>query len=463
MDKPDDELVALVERWRRSPYDFVVECLGATPTSQQKEVLDAIAEPGARVAISSGHGTGKSTLFSWVADWGLCCFWDVKIPTTAPTAHQLEDIIWPEIAKWQAKMLEPWRSAVNIRNDKVTMDGSPGFIVARTGRKENPEALQGFHAEHMIFLIDEASGIPEVVFEVARGALSTKGARILMAANPTRLSGYFYNSFHKSRDLWKRFTFSCLDSPIVSPDYAKEIAEEYGCDSDMYRVRVLGEFPHASDLQFIAADLVERAMGKHLRQDEYDFAPKVLGVDVAMFGGDRSVIFLRQGLMSKLLYQQRGVRPEELAARVAAFEDELKTDGTIVDATGVGEAVISSLHLMNRTPIAFYAAEKSLLANCANRRTEVWYKLRDWLREGGAVPDEADLRDDLVGPEFGYRNGSNKLQLERKEEMKKRGLASPDLADSLALTFGAAVNRRFEAVADGAAYDVGDSDWDPYK
>lgn len=434
----NEQLVQIVERWRGSPYDFVIECLGAKPTPQQKDALMAIAKPGARVSITSGHGTGKSTLFSWIAFWCICCFWDVKVAVTAPTSHQLTDILWAEMAKWHSRMLEFWRNAITIKADKVTLNGSPGFIVARTSRKENPEALQGFHAEHMVFLIDEASGVPEQIFEAAQGALSTEGARILMAANPTRLTGYFYNSHHKNRDSWTRFRFSCLDSPNVDKSYPAKIIEDYGEDSDTYRVRVLGEFPLASDLQFIPADVIDRAYGKHLRQEMFNFAPAILGVDVAKFGGDRSVIFLRQGLMSRILFQKRGILPEDLAARAAALWDENKADGCIVDATGVGEAVISSLHLMNRSPIAFYAGERAMLENCLNRRAEVWYKMRQWLREGGAIPPDPDLRDDLVSPEYGY-NQRGKIVLEKKEDMKKRGLASPDLADALAVTFAADV------------------------
>ena len=422
----NERLVSTVDRWRDSILDFVVECLDAQPTKQQEAALKAFSVPGAHVSIRSGHGTGKSTIFAWVALWALVCFWDVKIPATAPTAHQLEDILFPEIEKWRARMLEPWRSAIQVKSDKVVMDGTPGFVAARTGRKENPEALQGFHADNLIFLIDEASGIPEQIFEVARGALSTEGARILMAANPTRLTGYFYNSHHKNRDLWTRFQFSCLDSPRVSPAYAKEIAEEYGEDSDMYRVRVLGEFPHASEMQFMPGDVVEAAMGRHLREEMFDFAPVVIGVDVAMFGGDRSVVFLRQGLMSKMLYQK-----------------------------------LSSLRLMNRSPIAFYAGEKGLLENCHNRRTEVWYKMRKWLCDGGAIPDEADLRDDLVGPEYST-NSRGQLQLERKQDMKKRGLASPDLADALAVTFGAEVRRREARPRFSSASYTADEEYDPY-
>lgn len=439
--KNNENLVDLVARWRLHPLDFVIECLNAQPTKQQRLVLIAIEKPGAKISIRSGHGTGKSTLFAWIILWALVCFWDVKIPVTAPTAHQLEDIIWPEVAKWHSRMLDPWRSAITIKNDKISMAGTPGFAAARTGKKENPEALQGFHADKVIFLIDEASGIPEVVFEVGRGALTTDGSILVMAANPTRLTGYFYNSHHKNRDLFDRIQFSCLDSPRVSRDYIKEIADEYGEDSDMYRVRVLGDFPHASEIQFIPADLVETAMGKHLREDEYDFAPKVIGVDVAMFGGDRSVIMLRQGLMSKLLFEIKGIEPEKLASVVAMYQDEYKADAVIVDSIGIGQAVVSALHLMNRTPIALNAAEKATLNNCMNMRAEIWYKMREWLKQGGSIANNSDLRDDLVGPEYGF-NMKGKLVLEKKEDMKKRGLPSTDLADALALTFGAQVIKR---------------------
>lgn len=384
--KMDEKLVEIVSRWRDDACAFVVECLGAKPTPQQKEALEAFSAPGARVSITSGHGTGKSTLFAWLIYWSLCCFYDVKVAVTAPTSHQLSDILWAELDKWKQKMLEPWKSDIVIKADKASVKDGIGFAVARTSRKESPEALQGFHAKNMMFLIDEASGIPEAVFEAARGSLSTPGARVLMAANPTRLSGYFYNSHHRNRDLWTRFRFSCLDSPMVDPAYADDIAQEYGEDSDMYRVRVLGEFPHISDMQFMPADVVEAASGKHLLRDMFEFAPKVLGVDVAMFGGDRSVIALRQGLYSQILYQMRGNTPEQLAGHAARLYDEHGADAMIVDATGVGEAVMSALRLMHRTPIAFYAGEKSLLANCANRRAEVWYKMRDWLKQGGAIP-----------------------------------------------------------------------------
>ena len=175
-----DGLADVVEAWRGDAALFVSDQFGIEPTEQQKLLLRAASKPGAHVAVKSGHGTGKSTAMAWLILWALCCWEDVKIPCTAPTAHQLEDILWPEVEKWRPRMLEPWRSSVTVTKDTVKMTGLPGFAVARTGRKENPEALQGFHAENLLFLVDEASGIPDQVFEVARGALSTPDARVIM-------------------------------------------------------------------------------------------------------------------------------------------------------------------------------------------------------------------------------------------------------------------------------------------
>ena len=442
-----DGLADVVEAWRGDAALFVSDQFGIEPTEQQKLLLRAASKPGAHVAVKSGHGTGKSTAMAWLILWALCCWEDVKIPCTAPTAHQLEDILWPEVEKWRPRMLEPWRSSVTVTKDTVKMTGLPGFAVARTGRKENPEALQGFHAENLLFLVDEASGIPDQVFEVARGALSTPDARVIMAANPTRTTGFFHNAFHRNRDSWERFTFSCADSPLVAPEYLAEMEEEYGKDSDIYRVRVLGEFPKGGDLQFIPSSLVVQAQERYYREETFSFAPVCLGVDVAAFGGDRCVIFLRQGLYSELLWTGREVETATLAGMVAKYEDEKKADAVFVDATGVGFGVASNLRQMGRTPFAVELGGASARQEYLNKRAECWGLMRDWLKEGGWIPKDENLRDDLCAPEYGYTT-TGKVQLERKEKMRARGLASPDLADALALTFAFPVVPKGQDVPD---------------
>lgn len=214
-----------------------------------------------------------------------------------------------------------WQSQIIIKSDRVERkdNGKNNFAVARTARRENPDAMQGFHADNLLFIIDEASGVDEKVFEVARGALSTPNARVVMTANPTQTTGYFYQSHHKNRDNWTRLTFSCLDSPLVDESYARDIASEYGEDSDMYRVRVLGEFPSSSIMQLIPVEVVQTAMGRHYPENIYAHAPVILGVDVSYFGDDRCSIFKRQGLVSWLLWSGRNVDTTQLATLTARF------------------------------------------------------------------------------------------------------------------------------------------------
>ena len=458
-----EQLKEFIRKFRLDPTLFVEKVLGVPreiqivnskpfgQTEQQKQFLMAMAQPGAKVSVKAGHGVGKSTVFAWLVLWFLCCYKDVKIPCTAPSGHQLEDVLWAEIAKWKEKM-HPWfAQSIKVKSDRVEVVGieKNQFAVARTARRENPDALQGFHADNILFLIDEAPGVDEKVFEVARGALSTPNARVAMAGNPTQTTGYFYQSHNLHRDTWTRFTFSCLDSPLVDPGYAKEIAAEYGEDSDMYRVRVLGEFPNASIMQLISSDLIEKAMKANPREDTYINAPIVLGVDVSYFGDDRCSIFKRQGLMSWLLFEGKNLDTTQLATAVARFEDEHRADIVNVDLTGWGAGVVDAGRSWNRNWNGIMVGGSSGDPACFNKRAECWWKTLQWLKDGGCLPQNTDLRDDLVGPQYFYSRSSNKIQLERKEDMKKRGLASPDLGDGLALTFAVPVLGKSDGVSGG--------------
>jgi hypothetical protein len=435
-------LVDLVEAWRGDIAQFVIDQFGATPSEQQTALLRAVAADGAHIAAKSGHGTGKSTTASWLILWGLCCFRDVKIPCTAPTKHQLEDILWAEVRKWHGRMLEPWKSSIRITSDRITIEGLPGIAVARTGRKENPEALQGFHADELLFIIDEASGVDDTVFEVARGALSTPKARVIMLSNPTRTTGFFHRAFNINRDGWDCYTLSCVESPHVAREYIEEMRREYGEDSDIYKVRVLGEFPSGGDLQFIPSAVVEEAAKRYYRESAYSFAPILLGVDVAWYGGDKSVVYMRQGLYVRKLFSVMGCEPSTLAGIVARYEDELGAEAVFIDATGIGAGVVSNLRMMGREPFAVMLGGASADPTYLNKRAECWGLMRKWLtEEQGWIPDDEHLKNDLCAPDYGY-NMTGKLQLERKEDMKKRGLASPDDADALALTFAAPVGPR---------------------
>ena len=433
-----EQLVELIETWRDDPICFVQDMFNVSPSKQQCLVLSAAAKPGARIAVKSGHGTGKSAVLSWLIIWGMVCFEETKIPCTAPTGHQLRDVLLAEVSKWKNDMLNPWKDMITVARDSVNFEGFQSFAAMRTGRKENPEALQGFHARDLLFLIDEASAIDEKVYEAARGALSTPSARIVMVSNPTRSTGYFYNAFHRSRDLWQLFTFSCLEAPefMVDPNYIKEMRDEYGEDSDIFRVRVLGEFPKGGDLQFIPTTLAEGATRRYYDESAYNFAPLILGVDVADYGGDKSVVYLRQGLHARRLFVHQGADPTWLmtyAGIVARLWDEHSADAVLVDSTGVGAGVVSALRQMGRRPLGIAFSGSSTSEGFHNKRAECWGLMKDWLKDGW-IPKDDRLKDDLCAPEYSYTS-AGRVILERKEDMKKRGVASPDDADALALTF----------------------------
>ncbi len=431
-----EKIIEQRERWQKDPVDFVRVVFKAEPTEQQAQILNAVAGGGSRVSAKSGHGTGKTTTLAWLIWWHVLLFSDSKTPCTAPTSAQLKSALWAELSKWKSQA-HPWfKSQMELTSEEAFLRDKKAmqFAVARTATKDNPESLQGFHATNLMFVIDEASGVDEAVFEVVEGALSTPGARVVMMSNPTRTNGYFYRSHHKDRERWKRFTLSCIESPRVAREYISGIASAYGEDSDFYKVRVKGDFPSSSVAQLIPLHTVNEAMSRKLNRSQYAFAPKVLGVDVAWEGDDCSCVFLRQGLLAKCLGTYN-VDTVELASIVARFEDEHKTDATFIDAGAMGPGTIDNLRHIGREPIPINFGSKAIRPEFANKRAEMWCGVRDWLKDGGCVYEDEELREDLVGPEFSYRLSDSALILEAKKDMKKRGLASPDRADALALTF----------------------------
>lgn len=448
------EVLKKLKYWRTDIIAFVQEAFyhyeSDSPiivTDQQREVLLSIQEPGAHVAVKAGHGVSKTCTEVWVAIWGILCFFDIKIPVTAPSAPQLKDVFMAELHKWVGK-LHPWlRSQVVCATMGAHIKGRQKlqFISARTSRREDPSALQGFHAPQLIFICDEAFGIPDAVFQVAEGALTGESARVLLCGNPTSLTGYAYDAFNRNSGLWKLHTLSCLDAPewLVSPEYAKNMALKYGEDSDIYKCRVLGEFPSASFAQLIPTDLVEQAMNRHLRIEEYKYAPVILGVDVSYFGDDRSIIVKRQGLHVEELGSWYNIGHADLTEQVMFFKDKYRADAVMVDSIGVGSGVVDNLNraMYDPTPINF--GGRAMKAKYYNKRAECWGEMKEWLALGGALPRDDGLLKELTAVIYGF-TGTGKLQLEAKKDVKKRIGFSPDKADAIALTFGSPVasNRR---------------------
>lgn len=432
-------LAEFILQWRKEgPAGFAKHVLGVTPTPQQWEASDALVARR-RVTIRSGHGTGKSTFMAWAVLWFMACNFPCKVPCTAPTSHQLEDILWAEIAKWLGVMRErvPELAAEFAwRAETIELVSNPreSFAVARTSRPERPEALQGFHSENILFLIDEASGIPDEVFQVAEGALSTEGAYVLMAANPTRMEGYFYDSHHRQRPRWAALWWNGEDSPMVSRDYIADMAAKYGADSAIYRIRVRGEFAGNPD-GIIPLDLIDAAVDRQVEA----FGDEVWGLDVARFGEDRTALCKRRSNAMQIKVKSwRGKDTMQTAGMVLAEYEEArrKPKAIYVDVIGLGAGVVDRMKELELPVVGVNVSEQpAALARYLRQRDELWFQAREWFagRDVTMVRDD-DLIAELTLPTYKVTS-TGKIQVESKDDLKKRGVTSPDLADAFCLTF----------------------------
>ena len=430
---------ATIRKWRREgPARFAIDALGADPTEQQLEAGRRLVKDR-RVAIRSGHGTGKSSFAAWAVLWFLLTHFPARVPATAPTGHQLSDILWSEIAKWLRILRERFpqiADEIAWKSETVELVAAPreSFAVARTSRKENPEALQGFHSENMLFLIDEASGVPEEVFQVAEGALSTEGAYVLMMANPTRMEGYFYDAHHKMRESWACLHWNGEDSPLVSRAYVEDMARKYGTESAIYRIRVRGDFAGNPD-GIIPLDLIEGAIGRDIKPH----GDIVWGLDVARFGADRTALAKRRGsALIEPLQAWTGKDTMQTAGMVLLEYESAKEKpvAIYVDVIGIGAGVVDRMDELGLPVVGINVAESPAVRDRYNRlRDELWFKAREWFEARDVtIPADEALIAELTLPTYKLLS-NGKIQVEGKDELKKRGVTSPDLADAFCLTF----------------------------
>ena len=374
---------------------------------------------------------------------------EFKIPITANSQDQLRDVVWPELRQWHGRLPELLRDQIEITGERLHLKAAPQcFAVARTAAEHNTEALQGFHAKNLLFVLEEASGIADSIVEVAMGALSTPGAKQLMCGNPTKLSGYFYDSHHSLRHRWKTFRVSSEDVPAAR-GHIEDIVAKYGKESNAYKIRVLGEFPTQEDETVIPLDSVLPAIGRDIVPNEA-FRP-VWGLDVARFGDDRTALAKRQGntvsepvrfWRGKDTMQVAGLVMEEYRFVEQTAKDLLPAE-ILVDVIGLGAGVVDRLNELGLPVRGVNVAESPAAGERFMRlRDELWFKVRDWFRarECRIVKDD-DLIAELTAPTYAFTS-SGKILVEPKDELKKRGLRSPDLADAFILTFASGLERR---------------------
>lgn len=452
VDKRLDAAKDRIQRWRDGgPVLFAQEALGM-PAKYDKELnrgcidwwyeaSEKLVKNG-RLSIRSGHGVGKSSFLAITTIWFLSCYFPTKMPCTAPTAHQLGDVLWAEIAKWlrQLQLTMPeLASQFEWTRDEFRLKDAPkeSFAVARTARADKPEAFAGFHSDNMLIIADEASGIPDVIFEVGQGALSGENTFVILTSNPTRRSGYFFDSHHKNRAQWSCMTINGEECELVSKQFIEDMAYQYGRDSNVYRVRVQGEFPFSEDDVVIPLDLCEEAKVR----DVAAFGQEVWGIDVARFGGDRTVLVRRCDNATLGKHESwNGTDLMQTAGRIYAKWLDVppaeRPKQVFVDVIGIGAGVADRLMELGLPVCPVNVAEAASIDNTYNRlRDELWFKARKWLEKKNCkLFDDDVLVAELTLPKYAFTS-SGKMKVESKDELKKRYPRSPDVADAFCLTF----------------------------
>lgn len=441
----------LIYRSRDDPEVFFKEILGWTPWAKQTEIARAVAEAvrgqgPRRVAVRSGNGVGKTALAARLMLWTLWCHPSVVV-TTAPTQRQVDDLLWREArAAYHAARL-PLGGRFYQGRSRWDL-GPRRYAIGVSPEHTRPEGFQGFHADLILFLVDEASGIPPAHWEAIKGSLLAGNAAVLAIGNPTRLEGEFYDAFHRQAALWRRMHISAFDTPnltggnvpgLVTPAAVAEAARDWGEESPLYQIRVLGEFPSAASHQLIRFEWIEQAAEAPSAGGGF-----ALGVDVARSGEDETAAVLLEGNRLARLQRWLGQNTMRTVGEIKGLVDELGDVAVAVDDGGVGGGVVDRLRELDVRVYAVKfgaAADGRSSVHFKNKLAEMYWRLRERLEAGTLrLPREASLTG----------NGKLAAQLAQIEwevesdrviRVHKRGLSghapSPDIADALALALEA--------------------------
>lgn len=444
-----------LNEWKDDPVLFVEETMGVELDTWQKIFLNAVRKHD-RVACRSGHGVGKSATISWVIIWFLFTRYPAKIIVTAPKADQLQDVIWSEVAIWRRKLPGMLRDNLMIQSDNIYIAGlqKENFAVARTARKETPEGLQGQHSPNQLSICEEASGIPEGSFDVIEGTMTTAGSKLVLIGNPTRLKGYFFNAFHKDKKRFYRMHVSSEKARMVSREWLAYMQNKYTRNSNIFRVRVLGDFPTEDENAVIPLWLAEEARYR----DTYDSSlyEVIWGVDVARYGDDRSALAKRRGdAQLEPVKSWRAMSVTQVADLVKEEYELVRTSKPQlvpklinIDVIGLGAGVFDILNDQGLPVVGVNVSEAaSNKPQYFRKRDELWFAVRGWLetQRVSLCLDDEELVDELTLPRYQVLDRGMK-KVESKKELKARGEVSPDKADSFILTFASGYDKLFQEV-----------------
>lgn len=418
----------------------------------QKRILKML-----RKAVASGRGIGKSALVAFLVIWMLSTRLGSSTIVTANNEQQLKSRTWAEVGKWhamainshwfekQAMALKPAPWFEELLKKQLKVDTGYYYAQAQLWSEETPDAFAGVHNHNGVLLIfDEASGIPHPIWKVSEGFFTEPvvDRYWFCFSNPRRNTGAFFECFHKNRDFWETENIDSRSVEGTDVNVYEQIIQQYGADSDEARVEVYGQFPRQGDKQFISREAIELAATRELFADPG--APLIMGCDIARYGDDECVVRFRRGRDARTIPAARWKSMDLVysAGRIAELIDTHDPDAVCIDGGGVGGGVVDILKSRGYKVHEIQFGAKAEDDRFADKRTEIWARQRDWLGEG-CIDDASRLKDDLAGPEYGFASStSDKIRLESKESMKKRGLHSPDDGDALALTHAIRVARR---------------------
>lgn len=445
-------LAGWIERYFDDPVAFVREVIGMEPRAWQIEFLTAIATGKRRISVRSGHRVGKSTAVGWAMVWYLLTRYRVKIAVTAPSKQQMYDALWAEFQSTVAKLPAAVQELVEVQSSTAFLKAAKAdaFITAATARAEQPEALAGKHSDFVMLIGDEASGIPDPVFESALGSMAAENAVMILLGNPIRSTGFFFDTHHRAKDRWFAMHVSAVD--YASPEWVEDMRAMYGEQSNAFRVRVLGEFPRADDNAAIPYDYVVSARGRDI--EALDDEPEIWGLDVARGGGDHSALVRRRGRVVPSAPEIFPSEPDtmvlvgQVLARWEALPEKRRPEAIYVDAIGLGASVADRLRELGLPIRAVNVSETAAMGSAiySNLKAELWFKARAWFEGKDValpVPAVDDPRrdttqrliDELVAMQTDHTVKGAKVKIQSKKEFKKAFGRSCDAADAFVLTF----------------------------
>ena len=423
---------------------FAYDTLGVELWSKQKEVLRAV-ERARRVAVKSGNGLGKDFTAAVAVLWYVHAHDPAIVLSTAPTFRQVRHVLWRQIHRLYRNASDTLGGTMLDTRWEVAEDRYAMGLSA-----SDADQFQGFHCENMFVVVDEAEGVAEPIYEAVEAVMTSAHPTLLLIGNPTTTSGGFHRAFHRERGIYETITMSALESPnvqqgridipgLTTAAWVEERRQMWGEGSEMFRARVMGEFPDRGEDNLIAISDIDDATYPpgEAPAATGGYEPVVVGVDVARYGADRSVIMVRRGNVVADVQVFHGFPTTAVAGRIMVSARDHRPQRVNVDATGLGSGVVDQLEEQGFAVYAFHGsgAPRGEGSVCANLRAEGYWTLARRFRDHTIrIPRDAELIAELASLRYRY-NSRGKVLMESKEDMKRRGLPSPDKADALMLAF----------------------------